>query len=179
MVLLNKSEVKRMKLLWGQSGGKRGRYDDQECLVLKQIHRSYKLDKTQIATIKASSGRKKGKLVRSKKYGDRRAFPSVDIVTKDFSEDAWKLALYRDEIWKVIENGGSEEELKEEMENPRAFNRTRKMFDSEKEQVLQIYRKLRDKEGKGLKVNKIPVRRFQRNPLSSTTRENMKQFQNN
>ena len=75
VILLNKQEAKKLKLLWTKIGGDRGRYDDQECTTQGQKHHSYKLSQAQLAKIKASSGRKKGKMVKSKKYGNRRAFP--------------------------------------------------------------------------------------------------------
>lgn len=77
VVLLNKKEARRLKLLWSSIGGNRGRYDDQECMVLRQPHRSYKLNKAQLEAVKKSSGRSKGKRVKSKKYGERLAFAPV------------------------------------------------------------------------------------------------------
>ena len=68
IVLLTKKEANFLRLL--------SPYDDQVVMVEKQKHFSYKIDKKRLEKLRAATGRPKGKLVKSSKYGDRRAYPA-------------------------------------------------------------------------------------------------------
>jgi len=101
IVLLNKKEAQQLKFSWSKIGGEWGRHDDQECTTSGQKHRSYKLNNAQLDKVKASSGRSVGKLVPSKKYGGRRAFPDTletsNATKRGSMRDESKIQTPRDE----------------------------------------------------------------------------------